>query len=84
MKDNSSLKYLHTNSKRDQKDHYHLGYYQKDDRNKEKPTLEKEITYFKCNKLGHYAINCLDPKESNKKANIQSTQKDYLQLATNS
>jgi hypothetical protein len=78
-------KYPRIDSKRDRKDHYHLGHRQKDDRNKEKrSTLEKEVICFKCNKPGHYATNCPDLKESNKRAKIQSIQKDHSQASSRS
>jgi hypothetical protein len=63
-------KYPYIDSKRDQKDHYHLGHRQKDDWNKEKSTYKKEITYYKCNKPSHYATSYLDLKGPNKKAKI--------------
>jgi hypothetical protein len=79
-------KYPRIDSKRDRKDRYHLGHRQKDDRNKEKrkSTPEREITCFKCNKLGHYATSCPDLKGSDKKAKIQSTQKDHSQSTASS
>ena len=79
-------KYPYIDSKRDRKDHYHLGHCKKDDQNKEKrkSTPKREITYFKCNKLGHYTTSCLDLKGSNKKAKIQSTQKDHSQSTASS
>ena len=77
-------KYPRIDSKRDRKDRYHLGHRQKDDWNKEKSTPEKEVTCFKCNKLGHYATNCPDQKGPDKKAKIQSIQKDHSQASSQS
>jgi hypothetical protein len=77
-------KYPRIDSKRDRKDRYYLGHRQKDDRNKEKSTLEKEITCFKCNKPGHYATSCPDLKGSDKKAKIQSIQKNHSQAGSRS
>jgi hypothetical protein len=85
-RDDSSPGYPRTGSKRDWKDRYHLGQRQKDDWNKEKQrsTPEREVTCFKCNKLGHYATSCPDLKGSEKKAKIQSIQKDHSQASSQS
>jgi hypothetical protein len=84
-KDDSGPKYPRIDSKRDRKDRYHLGHRHKDDRNKEKgSTPEKEVICFKCNKPGHYATSCPDLKGSDKKAKIQSIQKDHSQASNRS
>jgi hypothetical protein len=94
-KDKSSLKYPHIDSKRDRKDCYHLGHchkdncykdnHHKDNWNKEKkPTSEKELICFKCNKPGYYATSCPDLKESSKRANIQSVQQGHSQSIASS
>ena len=82
-RDDTSSKYPRTDSKRDRKDRYHLGHRQKDDRNKEKSTPEKEVICFRCNKLSYYATSCPNQKES-KKAKIQLTQKDHSQASSRS
>ncbi len=74
-KDKCSSKYLQTDSRRDWKDRYYLGYYYKNNQNKEKtrPTSEKkQLVCYKCNKLGYYTTSCSNQKELTKKAKIQS------------
>src|SRR6266487_5113097 len=88
-KDNSRLKYPLVDSRRDRKDHYHLGHCHKDKQNKERnkeqrgSSTKKKVICFKCNRPGHYAPNCPDLKEA-KKAKIQSTQKTCLQASSRS
>jgi len=88
-KDNSRLKYPLVDSRRDRKDHYHLGHHHKDNRNKERnkerrgSSTKKEVICFKCNRPGYYAPNYPDLKEA-KKAKIQLTQKTRLQASSQS
>ena len=84
LREKDDPKYPYNDSKRNRKDHYYLGHRQKDDWNKEKSTPKNEVIYFKCNKPSHYATSCLDLKGSDKKAKIQSIQKDYLQASSQS
>jgi hypothetical protein len=87
-KDDYRSKYPSVDSRRDRKDRYRLGHRHRDDWNKDKDgrrsSPEKEVICFKCNKPGHYAPNCPDQKGSEKKAKIQSTQKDRSQASSRS
>lgn len=69
----TGTKYPCISSERDRKDRYYRDHRLRDDQNQDRPRnkpttikLEKELVYYRCYKLGHYATTYLDRKEYTK------------------